>query len=118
MSSILVIDDDPEIRELMERVLSSDTNRVQTADSGKTGMQLLRESPFDIVITDILMPDFDGFEVIMEINSMEPRPRLIAMTGGSVNLSREYLLRVATVLKVEQVLHKPFTVEQLQKVIC
>jgi two-component system cell cycle response regulator CpdR len=113
MTNILVIDDDPVITNLLEQALSSDTHCVQTANNGRAGMQLLRESSFDVVITDIVMPDFDGFEVIMAINGMQPRPRVIAMTGGTLRLSREYLAKMANTLKVQQVLHKPFSIDEL-----
>jgi len=117
MTNILVIDDDPQITTMLETILSSSTCCVQTAGSGRIGMQLLRERPFDVVITDIVMPESDGFEVIMEVNRMEPRPRVIAMTGGSARLSREYLSGVASVMCVHQVLHKPFSIDELLAVV-
>jgi DNA-binding NtrC family response regulator len=113
MTNILVIDDCHEITTMLETILSSDTCYVQTAHSGRSGMQVLRTYPFDVVITDIVMPESDGFEVIMEINRMQPRPRVIAMTGGTVHLSREYLSGVAVAMKVQQVLYKPFTIDEL-----
>jgi CheY-like chemotaxis protein len=117
MTNILVIDDDPHITTMLETILSSESCRVQTAGSGLIGLQLLRESPFDVVITDIVMPESDGFEVIMEINRMQPRPRVIAMTGGSARLSREYLSGVASAMCVQQVLCKPFSVEELLEAV-
>ena len=113
MTNILVIDDDPHIVAMLEAILASDSCRVQTAPDGRTGLRVLRECPFDVVITDIVMPESDGFEVIMEINRMKPHPLVIAMTGGSVNLSQEYLSDVARTLKVHRVLYKPFTVDEL-----
>lgn len=117
MANILVIDDDPYITALLEQALSSDTDRVQIALSGRAGLRLLQQKPFDLVITDIIMPEFDGVEVIMKINEMRPRPRVIAMTGGSASLSREYLQDMVTMLCVQQVLYKPFTVEKLRETV-
>ena len=114
MTNILVIDDDPEITSMLEAVLSSDIHHVQTTNSGREGLRLLRENPFDVVITDIIMPWVDGFEIIMEINRMHQPPRVIAMTGGTATLSQEYLSIVANGLSAQQVLLKPFTMDQLK----
>lgn len=113
MTNILVIDDEKEITSKLESVLSSSSCHVQTAHNGRDGLRMLRRYPFDVVITDIIMPEIDGFEVIMEINQMRQRPRVIVMTGGTMHLSREYLAEVARTLSVEQVLFKPFSINEL-----
>ena len=113
MTNILVIDGNHEITTMLKTILSSDTCRVQTARSGRYGLQVLRTYPFDVVITDIVMPEADGFDVITEINRMQQRPRVIAMTGGTARLSREYLSVVANAQSVHQVLYKPFSIDEL-----
>ena len=113
MTNILVIDDEQEIRTVLKLALSSDTCRVQTAHNGLEGLRLLRRYPFDLVITDIVMPELDGFEVIMAVNRMLHPPRVIVITGGTMHLSREYLAEVARTLSVEQVLYKPFSIDEL-----
>jgi len=117
MTHILVIDDDPAITILLKTVLSDDIHRVQTVNKARDGLRLLREYTFDIVITDIIMPDLDGFEIIMEINKMQPRPRLIAMTGGSEKLSKEYLTPMVTAMKIQSLLIKPFTIIELKEAV-
>jgi CheY-like chemotaxis protein len=113
MTNVLVIDNEKEATSVLESVLSSDICRVQTAHSGRDGLRLLRKYRFDVVITDIIMPETDGFEVIMEINRMLHRPRVIAMTGGTMHLSREYLAEVARTLSAQHVLFKPFSINEL-----
>jgi len=113
MTSILLIDDEQEITSRLEAVLSSHNCCVQTAINGRDGLRLLRKYRFDVVITDIIMPEIDGFEVIMEINLMHWRPRVIVMTGGTIHLSREYLAEVARTLSVQQILFKPFSDDEL-----
>jgi YesN/AraC family two-component response regulator len=113
MTNILVIDDEQEITSTLESVLSSPTCHVQTAHNGRDGLRLLRKCRFDVVITDIVMPELDGFEVIMEINRMLRRPRVIVITGGTMHLSREYLAEVSRTLSVEHVLFKPFSIDEL-----
>lgn len=113
MTTILVIDDEQEITTVLKTALSSDTCRVQTAHNGREGLRLLSRHPFDVVITEIIMPEIDGFEVIMEVNRMLQPPRVIVITGGTKHLSREYLAEVARTLSVEQVLFKPFSIDEL-----
>jgi YesN/AraC family two-component response regulator len=113
MTNILVIDDEKEITSRLESVLSSTTCHVQTAHNGRDGLRMLRRYPFDVVITDIIMPETDGFEVIMAINQMLKRPRVIVMTGGTRHLSRAYLAEVARTLSVQHVLFKPFSINEL-----
>lgn len=113
MTNILVIDDEQVIINMLVSSLSSDSCRVQTAHNGQEGLRLLKSDTFDLVITDIIMPVLDGFEVIMAINRMPESPRIIVMTGGTLRLSREYLAEVAKTLNVQHVLYKPFSVDEL-----
>ena len=117
MTNILVIDDEQEITSMLKSVLSSDTCRVQTAHNGREGLKLIRRFPFDVVITDIIMPEIDGFEVIMEINRMPERPQVVVITGGTMHLSREYLAEVSRTLSVQHVLYKPFSIDDLLDII-
>lgn len=113
MTNILIIEEDLAITTLLEAALASDSCSVLTVKKGQTALRLLKERRFDVVIADIIMPDFDGFEVIMEINCMKPRPRVIAMTGWSGSINREYLTEVANALSVECLLYKPFSINEL-----
>ncbi|MBK5273469.1 MAG: response regulator [Desulfuromonadales bacterium] len=113
MTNILVIDNNHDITVMLETVLSSDTCRVQSVQDGRYGLHVLRRDAFDVVLTDVFMPEPDGFDMIKELNGIQPRPRVIAMTGGTGRLSREYLKCVANERNVQQVLYKPFTVDEL-----
>lgn len=115
MCSILVIEADPGIATLIAEVLSGDTCRVHTAESGQAGLQLFSETPFDVVIADINMPGAGGFEVIREISRMLPRPRVIAMTGCAGRLNKEYLAEMTGSLGVHCLLFKPFSITELRE---
>lgn len=117
MISILIIESDPEISTMLEAALLSDRCSVQTVQKGQAGLKLLAERTFDVVIADIIMPDYDGFEVIMEINCMHPRPRVIAMTGWAGNVNRAYLSSVADALSVQHLLYKPFSITKLLELV-
>jgi len=114
MSNILIIDNDFENTMNLKMILSSDSHNVQVANNGRKGLQLLKESGFDVVIIEIIMPDLDGFEVIMQINGMQVQPRVIATIRSSANLDRGYLMRVAKVLKAHHVLYKPFSADEIK----
>ena len=55
---------------------------IAEAGDGHIGMKLFRRQPFDLVITDILMPNQEGIETIMELTGAYPRTKIIAMSGG------------------------------------
>lgn len=117
MARILVIDDEPEIVSMLEMALN-DVHHVYPATSGRAGLKLLKEREFDLVITDIFMPEVDGFEIIMHVNTLYPRPHVIVMSGFSGKAKFDSLPDVAAALGVEQVLYKPFSIDDLLKSLC
>lgn len=116
MARILVIDDEPDIVSTLEMALG-DIHYVHAAHSGKAGLKLLKEHVFDMVITDIFMPEVDGFEIIMQVNTMQPRPHVIAMSGYTGKFKFECLPDVAAALGVHQVLYKPFSINALLEMV-
>jgi two-component system chemotaxis response regulator CheY len=82
MPSVLVIDDEPEVRDSIRQVLSRVGFDVRTADNGETGIQEFYDRPPDVVIVDIIMPRNNGIEVIRKIRESYPGARIVAITGG------------------------------------
>ena len=72
MKKILVIDDDDIMRETIRDILLFESYDVAVASDGKEGLEIIQEESFDMIVTDILMPDKDGIEVIMEGKSRNP----------------------------------------------
>jgi len=107
MSNILIVDDDIHLRGVMERMLTIRGHQVFSAGNGKSAIEIVEHQPIDLVITDILMPDMDGYELIGALRKRPQSPRIIAMSGGSGKLDSDYLLRVAQSLKVDKLLEKP-----------
>ena len=109
---VLVIEDSNVVRQTVERSLAGAGYSVVAARDGSEGMQRWREAPPDLVITDIMMPQRDGIETIMEIRRLSPHAKILAMTGfrhtGSVDFSE--MLRN---LGADDVLTKPFASEAL-----
>ena len=81
---------------------------VITAENGNIGVERYREGIFDLVITDIIMPDKDGLETILEIREIEPEQRTIAISGGGRDLHLEYL-ESARVFGAVETLAKPIS---------
>jgi two-component system chemotaxis response regulator CheY len=109
---ILVIDDDEVTRCLIEEPLLCAGHQVLVAANGVSGMRLLRKEQPDLVITDILMPDQDGFGLIMAVRRERPTAKIIAISGGGAVGSLN-LLVTASRLGAHDTLTKPIMPEQL-----
>ncbi len=110
MARILVIDDEPQVRTVLLKSLELDGYQVMDAPNGKVGMRLFREEPFDLVITDIVMPEKDGIEAIGELRRCFPETKIIAISGGGQRLKADYVLHTAEILGVHCTLPKPFEI--------
>ncbi|MCS6898044.1 MAG: response regulator [Nitrospira sp.] len=114
MASILIVDDEEPIRTLLRRILEEDGHRVREAATGTVALALYREDPADLVITDILMPERDGMDVLLALTREFLDAKVIAMTG--VN-DEQPLLRVAKLFGARQVVKKPFTIEAIRRLV-
>lgn len=113
MAQILIVDDDIQLLELMSIAFRKSQHEVTTAIDGKKALAKLREQTFDVVITDIIMPEADGIELLSEISKMRRRPAIIAISGGSQRIHADLLLAAANALKADIVIQKPVTPRQL-----
>jgi DNA-binding response OmpR family regulator len=112
MAKILIIDDDTGFRHMVNAALVRSGHRVTEAGDGNEGVRLFKSELPDLVICDIVMPDKDGIETILEIRAVSPVTPVIAMSGGGVNLGLEYL-DMAQKLGAHSVLSKPFRLPEL-----
>ncbi len=110
MARILVIDDDPDTRAMLEQTLKTAGHEVVLAADGKEGVERYRTSPADLVITDIYMPKQDGLETIREFHRRSPELRIIAMSGRALAVT---MLSIAQDLGAVGILQKPFLADQL-----
>jgi CheY-like chemotaxis protein len=108
---ILVVDHNPETRKATSQSLSF-LGYVVTAVSGAHAMAAFRVSAPDIVLTEVVMPDKCGIELIRDIKRENKDTRIIATSAGGA-LDRGYLLEVARKLGADLVLPKPFEIDQL-----
>lgn len=116
MPNVLLIDDDDLLRTTLRVALDRLGYAVAEARNGQEGLRLLAERPTDLVITDILMPEKEGIETIMELNRSGRGVKIIAMSGGGRGGACNYL-SVAKRLGAAGILEKPFTLEQMSATI-
>lgn len=112
MREILIADDDPGTRQALKLTLEAAGYRVRVAADGAEAFSLQRESPADVLITDIFMPESDGFEAIDRFRRDFPATKIIAISGDAKRARREYL-PVAAMIGVDATLKKPFNTAQL-----
>jgi len=96
MGSILIIDDEQDIRDALLMVLESVGHDVKVASNGDEAVELQRREPADLIITDIIMPGKDGIDTIKEIRQEFPGTRIIAISGGGGVQSADYVPQAIT----------------------
>ena len=116
MARILVIDDEDRIRRLLRRALEMEGHQVLEAREGNEGLQVIRTTPPDLVITDLMMPDKDGLEVLMALRHEAPELKVIAMSGGGRHKVTEPLL-IAEPLGAFAAVRKPFELDAMLETV-
>ncbi|MBV8780102.1 MAG: sigma-54-dependent Fis family transcriptional regulator, partial [Phycisphaerae bacterium] len=87
--SILVVDDETEIREGLELLLSSEGYGVSSADTGESGLAKLGENAFDLLLLDVSLPDRNGLDLLKEIRKRDPHLSVVLITAyGSIDMAR------------------------------
>jgi two-component system, chemotaxis family, chemotaxis protein CheY len=110
--SILVVDDKAEVRQLLKTALEDAGYVVATAANGAEALARQRQSPAQVVITDLFMPDIDGFETIQALRASFPATRIVAISGDSERTRHEYL-QAAQLIGVDATLRKPISIDAL-----
>ena len=117
MARILVIDDDVEICTLTKKFLVLDGHEVDTAEDGAVGLKLTGRNQYDLVITDVVMPEQDGIGVVAELKRLKPHIRIIVRTGGGAKFSISELLNITKFMKADRGLAKPLDFEMLLETV-
>ena len=116
MATILIIDDEKAILGFLKERLMGEGFNVLTASDGKEGINLFNCNQVDLVVTDIIMPDKDGFVTIMELKKICPDIKIIAMSGGGRGLP-EYYLDTAKGFGAKYTFEKPFKTSELVEAV-
>ena len=118
MKHILLVDDDANLLEALLRKAHPHRQEWQmlTAENGDEALRLARQRSFDLLITDILMPDKDGIETIRAFQRQHPAVKIIAMSGGGRAVGKEPL-KLARLIGAHATLEKPFAFDVLRDTI-
>ena len=116
MAKILVIEDDQGLLEMLATMLELDGHVVMQATNGKKGTDLVEKFSFDLVITDMVMPEKEGLETIRELRWKRPGTKIIAISGGGKGKASDYLAMAAK-LGAHRTIAKPFSKTEIQSAV-
>ena len=116
MANILVIDDDATIQLVFSQFLTSLGHEIMQAENGKKGMSMIQETRPDLVITDIMMPEMDGLEILMQLRSTHDSVPVIAISGGMRSLPVNFLQQ-AKLFGARYVFEKPVPLDVLRNAV-
>jgi YesN/AraC family two-component response regulator len=116
METILIIDDEAQIRSMVRLILERAGYTVREAQDGSEGIRVFRETPAELIITDLIMPNKDGIGMIIELRKDFPELKIIAMSGGGLNRPEGYL-RGAQKLGATCTLSKPLNRNDLLRAV-
>ena len=109
---VLIVDDDEQIRVLLQQMMEWAGFEVLVAENGKIAMQMQSRQPADLVITDLIMPEQEGLETISWLKKDYPGIKIIAISGGG-RIGPEAYLPAALELGADLVFSKPFDVQEV-----
>jgi CheY-like chemotaxis protein len=125
MARILIVDDEPEIRDLCAVTLREAGHLVVQADNGQSALDIHRIAPQDVVLLDMFMPIKDGLETLTALRKVTPAPKIIAVSAGWRVTGRRHarpsvprdVLDEARDLGADAVMHKPFDPDDLVRTV-
>jgi CheY-like chemotaxis protein len=116
MATILIVDDEHLARITVRKILERAGHRIVEAGNGVEGLNALRTQQFDLVITDIIMPDMEGVEMIGHMKRLKPDQRIIAVSGGGRTRNLDFL-KMAEQHGAARSLPKPFSQSDLLQAV-
>ena len=126
MANLIVIDDEPDVRDALELTLVGAGHCVRTAADGPSGIEACRIAPVDVVLTDLIMPRAHGFDVIAQLRLAAPATRIIAISGGGnvspalyepESVTTNAYLAAALEMGADAILRKPFNRRELLEAV-
>jgi CheY-like chemotaxis protein len=115
-ATILIADDDPTLRAIGAELLSGEGYRVLEAADGDEALQLIEAEPVDLLILDMLMPNKDGLETIMELRRRDSAVRILAISGGG-SMGVDTLLKPARIFGADRTLSKPLPISTFADIV-
>ena len=116
LKNILLVDDEEPIRKMIRAVLGEDSYSFIEASNGAKALEILETQSFDLIITDVIMPDCDGIELVLNVRKKLPDIQVIVMSGGGRVRADPYL-SLAEKLGAARVFEKPFDTTELRETV-
>lgn len=114
---VLVVDDDPAVRKILHDILIRNRCHVMMADGGRSALELASLGTYDVIITDIFMPDYDGFELIRDLRRDKNPIGIVAISSGGTRYNLHDMLNVATALGADIAVSKPFGIADVLEAV-
>jgi len=112
VSHVMVVDDEPQIRNILRVILEQEGYTVAEAEEGEMALKLHEENPCKLMILDIVMPGMEGLETLMHLRKQYPDVKVIMMSGGGKSLTMSFL-PAATKLGAVKTFQKPFVLDEM-----
>lgn len=117
MAHILLVEDSPEVSLAVREILASVGHTIEDAASGKEALKALKASTFDVIVSDIWMPEMDGIALLKEIRGAGNDIPVVVISGGAPNAPLTYTAPLAATFGANMVVYKPFEKAELLKAI-
>ncbi len=114
--NILLVDDEESIRKMVRVVLDEEGYAFTEAMSGAEALVFMKNQSFDLIITDVVMPDCDGIELVMTVRKEQPEIKVIVMSGGG-RIRANHYLKLAEKLGAARVFEKPFDIAEFREAV-
>jgi DNA-binding response OmpR family regulator len=116
MKHILIIEDDLAYQKMLDTALTESGFKISVASDGAEGCKIFKKDPCDLVISDIFMPEKEGFETIMEIRQMSETVKILAISGGGQFDARD-MLPMSIELGANEAVEKPIGIKDLLEIV-
>jgi CheY-like chemotaxis protein len=113
---VLVVDDDADVRGVVAKGIGKLGHQVWDVADGAEALELLKTTPFDLIVSDVFMAEMDGMELLVRVQQLELDIPVVLISGGGFT-SRDEVLRMAAACGAVATLDKPFTLEELRETI-
>ncbi len=113
MTKILIVEDDPQIRSMLEETLKLEGFETAVAENGNDALEKYGSVAPDLIITDILMPEKEGLGLITELKKTKDDVKIIAISGGAPSISPGCNLELAQMFGAHKTFQKPLDIDAL-----
>lgn len=117
MANILLVEDSPEVSLSVREILKASGHTVSEAQNGAAGLAAIKAGSFDLVVSDIWMPEMDGIALLKQLRSGGNNIPVVVISGGAPNAPLTYTAPLASTFGANAVVYKPFEKEELLKAV-